>query len=79
MKKKQESRMRKRKINSYILDWKMDLTKKGYKPQTIQIYLTGLKTFYADHDIELPRIRLNGIIKKEDINDIPSKKIFKKH
>jgi integrase len=65
--------MRKRKISSYILDWKTDLTQKGYKPQTIQMYLTGLKTFYADNDIELPRIRLKTIIKKEDINDIPNK------
>lgn len=66
-------RMRKRKITSYFIDFKQHLIEKEYKPQTIQMYLTGLKTFYADHDIELPRMRLRGVKKKEDINDIPSK------
>ncbi|WP_048190686.1 hypothetical protein [Methanobacterium sp. SMA-27] len=66
-------RMRLRKISTYMLDWKIDLTQKGYKPQTIQMYMTGIKTFYLNFDIEVPRLRFKSVNKKEDINDIPSK------
>ena len=51
--------MRKRKIKSYLLRFRGDLKDRGLAPKTVRGYMTGVKSFYATFDIDLPKIN-NG-------------------
>jgi len=51
--------MRKRKIKSYLLGFRGALKDRGLAPKTVRGYMTGVKSFYATFDIDLPKIN-NG-------------------
>lgn len=68
---------RKRKIKGYLLDYVKNLKEKDFSATTISSYVTTIKSFYYDFDIEIPRIRLNT--KKNNDRKTNEDIITKKH
>lgn len=60
-------RMRKRRINDRIYDFKESLG--DYSPASIKLMMGHIKTFYRSFDIEVPKIRVNVVIPTETIDD----------
>jgi len=66
-------RMRQRKIRQYQLDFKDYLISLDFTNSTIRGIITGLRTFYSEFDIELPKVHLKRNQHQETIDDIPNK------
>ena len=75
-------RKRKRRVNDRLFDFKSHLEtgkfqfqacgkemKGNYQPSTAKVIMTNVKTFYNCFDIEIPRIKLNFVIKDETFDD----------
>lgn len=79
-------RMRKRRINNRIYDFKEALLQEDYSyvafnkemkgkysPSTIKLMIGHVKTFYRTFDIEVPKIKVNVTIQSESIDDTLTK------
>lgn len=79
-------RMRKRKINNRIYDFKEALMNDdysyvafnkqitgSYSPATIKLMIGHVKTFYRSFDIEIPKIKVNVSIQSENLDDTLTK------
>nr|WP_302577854.1 tyrosine-type recombinase/integrase [Methanobrevibacter arboriphilus] len=68
-------RLRKRKIKERLKQFKANLIKENYSPQTISISLAHVKTFYKTYEIEIPLISNkvdNNNLNHETVEDIPT-------
>lgn len=52
--------MRERAIKKLLPGFRRHMQDKGRAPITVKNYLTGIKSFYASYDIELPKMSRNG-------------------
>ena len=66
-------RMRKRKILTYLIDFRSYLISENYSPNSINQYMTTIRTFYGANFIELPPIRNKQVRNNETLEDLPSK------
>ena len=66
-------RMRKRKINDRIYDFKEDVIAKEYSASTVKLMIGHIKTFYRAFDIEVPKIKVNVVAPAESIDDTVTK------
>lgn len=66
-------RMRRRKIKSYLLDFKAYLESKEYSTWTVKSMMVPVRVFYNEFDIELPKIIIKDNGREETIEDVPSK------
>lgn len=72
-------RMRKRKIKKYFLSWLNELQEKGYSRNTINSYLTSVKSFYRAFEIEIPHFQINSNGNNSKVFEkIPTKEDIKK-
>jgi integrase len=61
----QNIRMRKRRINKRLLDFKEHLRENGKSFNTIKTYMATIKGFYHECDIDTPRIKIKDLEEKE--------------
>ena len=66
-------RMRKRKINDRLYDFKEHIIAKEYSASTIKLMVGHIKTFYRSFDIEVPKIKVNVVAPAESIDDTVTK------
>jgi integrase len=66
-------RMRRRKIKSHLLNFKDYLNTKDHTVLTVRNYITIIRSFYREFDIELPKMYLKTDNRQESREDIPTK------
>lgn len=83
-------RMRKRKINDRLYDFKECLMNDNYSffrqnntvtgkysASTVKLMMTHIKTFYHSFDIEVPKIKVNVVVESENIDDTITDEMIK--
>lgn len=69
-------RMRKRKINDRLFDFKEYIIGKEYSASTVKLMIGHIKTFYRSFDIEVPKIKVNVVATAESIDDTVTREMI---
>jgi len=74
-------RLKRRKINKYLRDFKLSLKKSNLSERTIELTMLQTRAFYGHNEIELPRNNRKGVGKvqrQETIDDLPTMEEIKR-